>query len=310
MDTLIIATRGSRLALWQAEHARARLMAAHPGLAVELKIIKTRGDIILDVPLAKVGGKGLFVKEIEEALLSGAADVAVHSMKDVPMTLPEGLVLGAVPERENPADLFLSARHADLDALPAGATVGTSSLRRQAQTLALRPDLRVVSLRGNVDTRLRKLLDGEVDAILMAAAGMKRLGLTAPYQTELPPAVFLPAVGQGTLGLECRADNTRVLSLLACLEHRPSRIRAEAERALSAGLDGGCQAPIAGYARWLDDASFHLEGMVAALDGSVVIRRSVTGQAADPRQAGLDLAAALRAAGADRLLAAACGAPA
>lgn len=309
MKTLTIATRGSRLALWQAEHARDRLMTAHPGLDVELKVIKTRGDVILDVPLAKVGGKGLFVKEIEDALLSGAADVAVHSMKDVPMRLPDGLTLGAVTERENPADLFLSARYASLDALPAGAAVGTSSLRRQAQALALRPDLRIVSLRGNVDTRLRKLLDGEFDAILMAAAGMKRLELGAPHQEELAPAVFLPAVGQGALGLECRADDERVLSPLACLEHRPSRVCVEAERGLSAGLDGGCQAPIAGHAHWLDEDTFQLEGMVAALDGSAVIRREVTGRADEARRVGLGLAADLLAAGADRLLAAAYNAP-
>lgn len=310
MDTLTIATRGSRLALWQAEHARDRLMAAYPGLDVELKVIRTRGDVILDVPLARVGGKGLFVKEIEDALLSGAADVAVHSMKDVPMRLPDGLTLGAVTERENPADLFLSARYPSLDALPEGAAVGTSSLRRQAQTLALRPDLHVVSLRGNVDTRLRKLLEGEFDAILMAAAGMKRLSLGAPHQAELDPAVFLPAVGQGALGLECRADDERVLSLLACLEHRPSRVCVEAERGLSAGLDGGCQAPIAGHAHWLDEDTFRLEGMVAALDGSAVIRRGATGRSDEARRVGLDLAADLLAAGADRLLAAAYGAQA
>ena len=182
MEKLVIATRGSRLALWQANHVKDSLEAAHPGLAVELNIIKTKGDIILDVPLAKVGGKGLFVKEIEEALLSGAADIAVHSMKDVPMELPEGLILGIVPEREDPTDLFLSVDYDSLESLPAGAVVGTSSLRRQAQVLAQRPDLEVVSLRGNVDTRLRKLTEGQFAAIIMATAGMKRLGLSVPKE--------------------------------------------------------------------------------------------------------------------------------
>lgn len=303
MNTLVIATRGSRLALWQAEHVRERLVAAHPGLDVELKVIRTKGDIILDVPLAQVGGKGLFIKEIEEALLAGVAHVAVHSMKDVPMQLPAGLVLAAVPERENPADLFLSARHSGVDALPAGAVVGTSSLRRQAQILALRPDLRVVSLRGNVDTRLRKLLDGAFDAIIMAAAGMKRLGLSAPHAVELPMTDFLPAVGQGALGLECRDDDRQTLSLIACLEHPPTRVCIEAERGFLAGLEGGCQTPIAGHAVHGDAGTFCLEGMVASTDGSEVIRRSVTGNAGEARRAGFELAGMLRDAGASRLLA-------
>ena len=194
MEKLVIATRGSRLALWQANHVKDSLEAVHPGLAVELNIIKTKGDIILDVPLAKVGGKGLFVKEIEEALLSGAADIAVHSMKDVPMELPEGLILGIVPEREDPTDLFLSVDYDSLENLPAGAVVGTSSLRRQAQVLAQRPDLEVVSLRGNVDTRLRKLTEGQFAAIIMATAGMKRLGLSVPKECPLAPPAFIPAV--------------------------------------------------------------------------------------------------------------------
>lgn len=212
MEKLVIATRGSRLALWQANHVKDSLEAVHPGLAVELNIIKTKGDIILDVPLAKVGGKGLFVKEIEEALLSGAADIAVHSMKDVPMELPEGLILGIVPEREDPTDLFLSVDYDSLENLPAGAVVGTSSLRRQAQVLAQRPDLEVVSLRGNVDTRLRKLTEGQFAAIIMATAGMKRLGLSVPKECPLAPPAFIPAVGQGALGIEFRED--RKLSLI------------------------------------------------------------------------------------------------
>ena len=236
MEKLVIATRGSRLALWQANHVKDSLEAVHPGLAVELNIIKTKGDIILDVPLAKVGGKGLFVKEIEEALLSGAADIAVHSMKDVPMELPEGLILGIVPEREDPTDLFLSVDYDSLENLPAGAVVGTSSLRRQAQVLAQRPDLEVVSLRGNVDTRLRKLTEGQFAAIIMATAGMKRLGLSVPKECPLAPPAFIPAVGQGALGIEFREDRKDLAEMLSFMEHRPTRICVEAERGLLAGL--------------------------------------------------------------------------
>lgn len=303
MNRLVIATRGSRLALWQAEHVKARLEAAHAGLDVRLRIIKTKGDVILDVPLARVGGKGLFVKEIEEALLSGEADIAVHSMKDVPMELPSGLALGVVPEREEASDLFLSAAYDSLGALPAGAVVGTSSLRRQAQVLALRPDVQVVSLRGNVDTRLRKLLDGQFDAIIMASAGMKRLGLSAPKAVPLAPPEFMPAVGQGALGIEFRADRTDLVDMLAFMEHRPTRICVEAERGLLAGLDGGCQVPIAGHAVMLDDGRFRLEGLVGETDGSRIIRKSVEGRAEEARTVGLALAAALKAEGADAILA-------
>ena len=273
MEKLVIATRGSRLALWQANHVKDSLEAVHPGLAVELNIIKTKGDIILDVPLAKVGGKGLFVKEIEEALLSGAADIAVHSMKDVPMELPEGLILGIVPEREDPTDLFLSVDYDSLENLPAGAVVGTSSLRRQAQVLAQRPDLEVVSLRGNVDTRLRKLTEGQFAAIIMATAGMKRLGLSVPKECPLAPPAFIPAVGQGALGIEFREDRKDLAEMLSFMEHRPTRICVEAERGLLAGLDGGCQVPIAGHAEMLDDGTFELEGLVGEVDGSVILAR-------------------------------------
>lgn len=218
---LVIATRGSRLALWQAEHVKSRLEAQDPGLTVSLNVIKTKGDIILDVPLSKVGGKGLFVKEIEEALLDGRADLAVHSIKDVPMVLPEGLILGCVPQREACTDCFLSVHYADPDALPQKAHVGTSSLRRQAQLLSMRPDLRISSLRGNVDTRLRKLQNGEYDAIILASAGLNRLGLSAPYMAPLDPERFLPAVGQGALGIECREDNYDLLVLLASWKIAP-----------------------------------------------------------------------------------------
>ena len=303
MKKLVIATRGSALALWQANHIKALLQERHARLDVELLVLKTRGDVILDVPLAKVGGKGLFVKEIEEALLSGAADIAVHSMKDVPMELPEGLVLGIVPEREDPTDLFLSVKYESLEDLPAGAVVGTSSLRRQAQVLALRPDLKVESLRGNVDTRLRKLSEGQFAAIVMATAGMKRLGLSMPKERPLTPPAFVPAVGQGALGIEFRADRKDLADMMAFMEHRPTRVCVEAERGLLAGLDGGCQVPIAGHAEMLDADTFELEGLVGEVDGSAIIRRKVTGRADEARAVGLALARALAEDGGAEILA-------
>lgn len=309
MKSIVIATRGSLLALWQAEHVKARLEGAHAGLRVELKRIKTQGDIILDVPLSKVGGKGLFVKEIEEALLDGSADLAVHSMKDVPMVLPEGLTLACVPERESSADMLLCAHYDGLDSLPKGAQVGTSSLRRQAQLLALRPDLRISSLRGNVDTRLRKLLEGRFDAIVLAAAGVRRLGLEAPRMRALEPELCLPAVGQGALGIECRTDRPDILDMLAFLEHRPTKVRVEAERAFLAGLDGGCQAPIAGHAVMLGPETFRLEGLVAEIDGSRIVRHSVEGAAAAPAAAGRALARVLLDNGAAEILARLYAAP-
>ncbi len=303
MTELKIATRGSRLALWQAQYVKERLQAAHPGVAVSFHVVKTKGDVILDVPLSKVGGKGLFVKEIEEALLTGAADMAVHSMKDVPMRLPDGLTLGIVPEREDPADLFLSASYENLEALPQGAVVGTSSLRRQAQVLALMPDLRVETLRGNVDTRLRKLMEGRYDAIVLAAAGMERLGLTAPFSSRLEPPLFLPAVGQGALGIEFGADRADLRELLGFMEHRPTRVRVEAERGLLAGLEGGCQVPIAGHAVMLDAATFRLEGLVASVDGRRLVRREVVGVASEASAVGHALAETLLAAGGREILA-------
>ncbi|WP_294558432.1 hydroxymethylbilane synthase [uncultured Mailhella sp.] len=274
MKKVIIATRGSQLALWQAEHVRQRLMAQYAGLEVELLVLRTKGDIILDVPLAKVGGKGLFVKEIEDALLSGAADIAVHSMKDVPMVLPEGLTLGAVPEREVCNDLFLSEKYASLSDLPSGAVLGTSSLRRQAQVLAMRPDITVSMLRGNVETRLRKMKEGQYDAIILARAGVKRLGLGATFQQDLTPPDFLPAVGQGALGVEMREDRQDVRELLAFLEHEPTRLCVMAERAFLRRLDGGCQVPIAAHAV-LEGGRLSLEALVAGVDGRTVIRGSL-----------------------------------
>lgn len=308
MKKIVIATRGSALALWQAEHIRARLeaRAAERGreLGVELLVLKTRGDVILDVPLAKVGGKGLFVKEIEEALLDGRADLAVHSMKDVPMQLPAGLVLGAVPEREIHSDLFLSERYPSLDALPRGARLGTSSLRRQAQALNLRPDLQLAMLRGNVETRLRKMREGQYDAIILASAGIRRLDLRAAYREELGPPRFVSAVGQGALGVEMRADRDDVREWIAFLDHRPTRLCVMAERGLLAGLDGGCQVPIGGYAS-LDGDIMSLTGMVAEPDGTVVLRRLARGTVTDDAGAdalGRSLADELLKAGARRIL--------
>ncbi len=301
MQKITIATRGSALALWQAEHIRGRLQARRPDLAVVLLVLKTRGDIFLDAPLAKVGGKGLFVKEIEDALLAGRADLAVHSMKDMPMALPDGLRLAAVPEREVWTDCFLSERFASLADLPPGANVGTSSLRRQAQVLAERPDVRISLLRGNVETRLRKMQEGAYDAIILASAGLRRLGLSARYQEDLAPPRFLPAVGQGALGLEIRADRPDLLELTAFLDHAPTRICVEAERAFLAGLDGGCQVPIAGHAE-LDGNVLRLEGLVAEPDGTLAYRRAAQGPADQPERLGRDVAEALLGDGARRIL--------
>ena len=310
MKTITIATRGSRLALWQANHIRSLLEKEH-GLAVELLVLKTKGDIILDVPLSKVGGKGLFVKEIEEALLDGRADFAVHSMKDVPMELPEGLMLGAVPRREDPADVLLSARYASLDQLPHNAVLGTSSLRRQAQVLALRPDVRVVSLRGNVDTRIRKLMDGGSDAIIMAAAGMKRLELRTPFMSLLEPPAFLPAAGQGALGIELREDRKDLRDMLGFLNHPESFVRVTAERAFLAGLEGGCQIPIAAHATLSSastsgevapEAVLRLEGLVADVTGARIIRKSLEDSPGNAFELGCALAGEIKAAGGAEIL--------
>ena len=304
MKKVTIATRGSQLALWQAEHIKSRLMAQYEGLEVELLILKTKGDIILDVPLAKVGGKGLFVKEIEEALLAGTADLAVHSMKDVPMVLPEGLTLGAVPEREVCTDLFLSEKYAALEDLPQGAKLGTSSLRRQSQALALRPDLEVAMLRGNVETRLRKMKEGQYDAIILARAGVKRLGLGASLQQDLTPPSFLPAVGQGALGIEIRDDRPEMRELVAFLDHTPTRLCVTAERAFLRRLDGGCQVPIAAHAV-LEGEGLVLEALVADPLGKVVFRDTVCCAATleEAEAAGQKLAEKLLADGADKILA-------
>jgi hydroxymethylbilane synthase len=253
MDKVVIATRGSSLAIWQAEHIKGRLRNKYPELSVELAIIKTKGDVYLDVSLAKIGGKGLFVKEIEEVLLSGQADFAVHSLKDVPVELPPGLFLGVIPERDCFADFLLSVKYASLAMLPPAAVVGTSSLRRASQLLGLRPDLQIRALRGNVETRLRKLNEGHFDAIILAGAGLKRLGLAAPFQTELPAQSFIPAPGQGALAIEFLRSRRDLSELLAFLEHYPTRLCVEAERAFLSALGGGCQNPIGALALFSPD---------------------------------------------------------
>lgn len=302
MRALTIATRGSQLALWQANHVRERLVGLDSSIKIQLKIIKTRGDKILDVPLAKVGGKGLFVKEIEEALLNQCADLAVHSIKDVPMELPETLVLGCVPKREVFTDCLLSEKFTDLHSLPQGAKIGTSSLRRQSQLLALRRDLKIEPLRGNIDTRLRKLREGKFDAILLASAGLVRLGLTATHMTDLDPDEFVPAVGQGALGIECRAKDEGVLELLHKLEDRETRVCVEAERGFLAGLNGGCQVPIGAHAQ-LEQDNIILDGLVAEVDGSAIFREQMRASATNARSLGLKLADTLRKAGAGEILA-------
>ncbi|NUE93180.1 hydroxymethylbilane synthase [Acinetobacter seifertii] len=301
MKTLKIATRQSPLALWQAEHIRARLQELHPDLTVELVKFVTQGDKILDTPLAKIGGKGLFVKELEAALLDGRADLAVHSMKDVPMALPEGLTLAVICEREDPLDAFVSNTFEKFADLPQGARVGTSSLRRKSQILKQRPDLQIIDLRGNVGTRLGKLDDGQYDAIILASAGLKRLGLENRIRHTIEPNVSLPAVGQGALGLECRADDQEVLALIQPLLHIETDVCVRAERAFNAYLEGGCQVPIAGYAT-LQDGKIHIEGRVGSPDGQTLLRAEMTDEAHNAQQLGENLARNLLEQGAGDLL--------
>lgn len=295
---LTIATRGSKLALWQANHIAGRLQELHPGLEVELIVIKTTGDKILDVPLAQLGGKGLFVKEIEEAILNGRAQLAVHSMKDVPTELPAELEVGIIPQREAATDTFLSVDYDTLNNLPAGATVGTSSLRRQAQLLALRPDLQVVSLRGNLDTRVRKLTEGQFDAILVATAGLKRLGLSAPRSEILGPPRFLPAVAQGALGIEYRRDDPETIALLAPLHHAPTAVQVAAERGFLTRLDGGCQVPIAASSVLSEDGTtLSLTGFLADVNGSHPLRAVATAPAERAWDLGVQVAETILAQG-------------
>jgi len=286
---LRIATRESPLALWQAHHVRERLLTAHPGLAVELVPMTTSGDQMLSSPLATAGGKGLFVKELEQAMLEGRADLAVHSMKDVPVRQPAGLCLTAFLAGEDPRDAFVSNRHAGLDALPQGAVVGTSSLRRQSQLRALRPDLVVRELRGNVGTRLRKLDENQFDAILLAAAGLLRLGLGARIRETLDVERFLPAIAQGVIGIECREADATTRRLLAVLHDSHSYTRLLAERAMNARLGGACQVPVAGYAEVLGD-ELRLRGLVGAADGSCIVRGELRGAASRAEALGTELA--------------------
>jgi hydroxymethylbilane synthase len=301
-DKVIIATRGSKLALWQAEWVRSQLMKLNPSLDVELLKIKTTGDKITDVPLAQVGGKGLFVKEIEEAMLRGEADLAVHSMKDVPTELPPGLHLGAILVREDPRDAFISrGNKVSFNGLPSGANIGTSSLRRSCQLKSLRPDLTITSLRGNLDTRLRKLDEGQFDAIILASAGVKRLGFEGRITEILEPEVSLPAIGQGAVGIECRKDDEFINGLIGQLNHRETAICVRAERAFLKKLEGGCQVPIAAHAR-LTDGKITMEGLVGSVSGDRIVRGRDEGSPDEPEALGTRVAEDLLRRGADRIL--------
>ena len=305
-QSLVIGTRGSKLALWQAEHVAGRLRGAFPFFTVRLETIKTTGDKILDVPLAQVGGKALFVKEIEEALLADRVDLAVHSMKDVPTELPSGLCIAAVSEREDPLDVLISRTGASLSGLPRGGRVGTSSLRRQAQLLHHRPDLTIVGLRGNLDTRIRKLTDEGLDAIVVAAAGVRRLGLTDLVTERLRADILLPAIGQGALGIEIQAPSAKrqapsILQMVSVLDHPETHTAVRAERAMLARLEGGCQVPIAAHAT-VADGRIVLQGLVASLDGGRLVRGEMRGGTGDAEAMGAALAEDLLRRGAVEIL--------
>lgn len=300
MDTLRIGTRKSPLALWQAHYVRQRLQAAHPGLQVELVEMTTQGDRILEAPLARAGGKGLFLKELEEGLLDGRIDAAVHSMKDVTVELPPGLHIPVVCRREDPRDAFVSNAYAGLAELPQGARLGTSSLRRQCQLRHARPDLQIVTLRGNVNTRLARLDQGRFDAIILAAAGLKRLGLADRIRESLGESISLPAVGQGAVGVECRAGDRRVEDLLACLDDPPTHRQVAAERAMNAALEGGCQVPIAGFATGTE--RLRLRGRVGSPDGARLLEAEAEGAADAPVELGRRVAGMLLDQGAGEIL--------
>ncbi len=301
MKTVRIGTRKSLLALWQAEHVRARLLALRPDLEIELVKMTTQGDRILDTPLAKVGGKGLFVKELEQGLLDRRIDLAVHSLKDVTVTLPAGLHIPVICEREDPRDAFVSPHYSALSALPAGARIGTSSLRRQCQLRAAYPQLQVLDLRGNVNSRLAKLDAGEFDAVILAAAGLKRLGFADRIRACLDPSVSLPAVGQGAVCIECRRDDQKINELISALNHAPTTVRVRAERAMNAHLEGGCQVPIGAYAE-LDGEMLHLRGLVGAPDGSHIVRGEIRGPGKQAEDLGIALAQDLLGRGARAIL--------
>ncbi|HEY6000986.1 MAG TPA: hydroxymethylbilane synthase [bacterium] len=299
---LRIATRKSALALWQANYVKAELEKAHPGLAVELVPIVTTGDKILDVPLAKVGGKGLFTKEIEQALVEGRADLAVHSMKDVPTQRAPGLVLAGTGVREDVRDAFVSRRVGSVDTLPPGAKVGTSSLRRQAQLLHLRPDLQIVSIRGNVETRMRKIEELGLEGVILAAAGLRRLGFAERITQYIPASVSLPAIAQGSLGLEARLDDALTLERIAIFHHEPTQVAVTAERAFLARLEGGCQVPIAGLAT-LEGGRVTMEGLVGSVDGKRIIRDRGEGPKEQAEAVGRELAERILDAGGRAILA-------
>jgi hydroxymethylbilane synthase len=303
---IVIGTRGSKLALWQAEWVKTELQRLHPGLEVGLNKIKTTGDKILDVPLAKVGGKGLFVKEIEEALLRGEADIAVHSMKDVPTEFPEGLHLAVICKREDPRDAFIAqnrnqqSKINNFGSLHEGAVIGTSSLRRSCQLLHIRPDLKIAQLRGNLGTRIQKLDEGQFDAIILAAAGVKRLGWADRITEILSPETSLPAIGQGAIGIECRIDS-EINDLIASLNDSETSICVRAERAFLGRLEGGCQVPIAAYAR-IESQVLTMEGLVGNLAGDIIIKEHMDGLPADADSIGLALAERLLSRGAKKIL--------
>jgi hydroxymethylbilane synthase len=301
MRDLVIGSRGSALALWQTRHIEAKLREAYPGITVRVEIIHTKGDKILDVALSRIGDRALFTKELEQALLDGTIDLAVHSLKDMPTRLPDGLVLGAIGERHDPHDALVAEAGTTLESLPYGATVATSSLRRRAQLLALRPDLDIVDVRGNVQTRLDRRRENGWEGMILAFAGLDRLGLDAQIAQIIPTSVMLPAVGQGALAIETRGDDTELIAMLAPIEHGPTRIATDAERSLLRALEGGCQIPIGAHAI-VDGSTVHLDALIAALDGSAVIRRSSAGSVADAEALGLDLANELLEAGGREVL--------
>ena len=299
--TLKIATRKSPLALWQAEHVKARLEQHHPTLTVELVKMTTKGDQILNSPLSKIGGKGLFIKELEQGMLAGEADIAVHSMKDVPYEIPPGFELGAILERENPFDAFVSNNFSSIDDLPKGAKVGTCSQRRIVQLKALRPDLEILDLRGNVNTRLKKLDDGEFDAIILACAGLIRLGFEKRIKQQIAPEQSLPAVGQGAVGIEIRENDSEVLSLIKPLIDEDTSYRVRAERAMNAHLEGGCSVPIAGFAT-LSEREMTLTGLVGNVQTGQIIKRQVVGHMKNAESLGVELAKKLILLGAREIL--------
>ena len=301
-NAITIGTRGSALALWQANAVEAMLRSAHPDLEVRIEVINTKGDKILDTALSKIGDKGLFTQELESALLDGRIDIAVHSLKDLPTNLPAGLKLGAVTERAAAEDALVGPQGTTLENLRHGAVVATSSLRRASQLLSLRPDITIVDVRGNVPTRVRKMKENGWDGMILATAGLDRLGLSGEIAQIIPAALMVPAVGQAALGIECRDDDRETLEILNAIEHTPTRLRVEAERALLRRLEGGCQVPIGAHAT-LDGESLHLDAVIASLDGADLVRDTITGAAIDGVALAEDLAATLLARGGEEILA-------